>query len=260
MSDFEPEGALVSTTPALKPSPIILRSSLLSTHIQSVTLVDLSESHSKALYPLIGGPEAAHLYRYMSVGPFYDFEPFHEKNIKFLVNSGLCFPFAIFKDPESQSFSVPLKDGEVRGSPIGTIGLLNIVPSNRSIEIGVVMFSQLLQRTTAATETFYLLMKHCFEDLGYRRVEWKTNDLNEASKRAAVRLGFVPEGVFRKHMIVKGRNRDSAWFSVVDDEWVGGVKHALEEWLEKSNFDENGQQVRKLEDIRASLATQGGKK
>jgi RimJ/RimL family protein N-acetyltransferase len=130
---------------------------------------------------------------------------------------------------------------------------MNIVPSHRTIEIGHVLFSPVLQRTTAATESIYLLMKHCFEDLNYRRVEWKANDLNEPSKRAALRLGFVFEGVFRKHMVVKGRNRDTAWFSVTDDEWEGGVKGGLEKWLENANFDESGLQLRKLEEVRASL-------
>lgn len=102
-------------------------------------------------------------------------------------------------------------------------------------------------------------MKHCFEDLGYRRVEWKANDLNEPSKRAALRLGFVFEGVFRKHMVVKGRNRDTAWFSVTDDEWEGSVKGGLEEWLEKSNFDGEGKQRRKLEVVRARLVGKAAK-
>lgn len=137
---------------------------------------------------------------------------------------------------------------------MGIITYLNIVPEYRSIEIGHVLFSPLLQRTTAATESIYLLMKHAFEDLHYLRVEWKANDLNEPSKRAALRLGFVFEGVFRKHMVVKGRRRDSAWYSVTDDEWFlkgkGSVKDALVKWLDASNFDGEGRQRRKLESFR----------
>ena len=166
----------------------------------------------------------------------------------------MFFPFVIFKESSLDlAQAAPPKDGEAPGSPIGIITLMNINPTHRTIEIGAVLFSPLLQRTTAATEAIYVLMKHCFDDLGYRRVEWKANNLNEPSKRAAVRLGFVPEGVFRNHMIVKGRSRDSAWFSVTDEEWVGGVKEALESWLQKGNFDEEGGQRRKLEDIRAAL-------
>ena len=98
-------------------------------------------------------------------------------------------------------------------------------------------------------------MKHCFEDLGYRRVEWKANNLNEPSKRAAIRLGFVFEGVFRNHMVVKGRSRDTAWFSITDWEWPV-VKGGLEGWFKGSNFDESGGQRRKLEEVRKELAGQ----
>jgi len=97
-------------------------------------------------------------------------------------------------------------------------------------------------------------MKFCFEELHYQRVEWKCNDRNKPSERAALRLGFRFEGIFRKHMVVKGRRRDSAWFSVIDDEWVlqgkGGVRRGLEGWLVGENFDEGGGQRRKLEEVR----------
>jgi RimJ/RimL family protein N-acetyltransferase len=130
---------------------------------------------------------------------------------------------------------------------------LNIVPSHRSIEIGNVLFGPLLQRSTAATEACYILMKHCFEDLNYLRVEWKANNFNEPSKRAALRLGFVFEGIFRKHMVVRGRGRDTAWFSVIDEEWAGGVKAALEDWLSDDNFDEQHRQRTGLEQIRKGI-------
>lgn len=100
-------------------------------------------------------------------------------------------------------------------------------------------------------------MRYAFEELGYLRVEWKCNDWNEPSKRAAVRLGFVYEGTFRKHLVVKGRRRDTAWYSCLDDEWFRegrmSVKKGLEGWLEKSNFDESGKQIRKLEEVREGL-------
>lgn len=95
-------------------------------------------------------------------------------------------------------------------------------------------------------------MKYAFDDLHYLRVEWKCNNFNEPSRRAALRLGFVFEGVFRKHMIVKGRERDSAWFSVTDEEWEGEVKGSLVEWLGDGNF-EGGKQLRKLEEVRKAL-------
>lgn len=118
------------------------------------------------------------------------------------------------------------------------------------------LLSLSLQCTTAATESFYLLLKHCFEDLRYRRVEWKADDLNVASKRAATRLDFVYEGCFRRHMVVvKGRNRDTAWFSVVDEEWPR-VEDGLEGWLDRGNFEKGGGQERKLEVARGGLAAE----
>jgi RimJ/RimL family protein N-acetyltransferase len=118
------------------------------------------------------------------------------------------------------------------------------------VEIGNVLFTPALQATTAATEAMYLMARHAFEDLGYRRYEWKCNDLNAPSRRAAVRLGFTYEGTFRQHMIVKGRNRDTAWYSMIDTEWPR-VKAAFEAWLDPGNFDEAGRQKRRLEEIRA---------
>jgi RimJ/RimL family protein N-acetyltransferase len=253
--DLEPEGPLVSTTPALSPSQTsILGNSLPPTCVQSVTLVPLSESHTKDLYANLGGPQNAHLYRYIPGGPHSDLASFTE-HIKVLISGGLFFPFTIFKHDSTHLTNQSPEGNDVKrlGRAIGIICLMAIVPEHRRIEIGHVVFSPLLQRTTAGTESIYLLMKHCFEDLGHRRVEWKADNLNEPSKRAALRLGFVPEGVFRNHMIVKGRNRDTTWFSVTDGEWPA-VKEALEEWLEKSNFDNEGRQKRKLEEIREVLA------
>jgi len=96
---------------------------------------------------------------------------------------------------------------------------MRIEPAHRVIEVGSILFTPRLQRTVGATETMYLMARHVFEDLGYRRYEWKCNALNAPSRRAAVRLGFTFEGVFRQHMIIKGRNRDTAWFSMLDSEW-----------------------------------------
>src|SRR5262249_22237296 len=101
----------------------------------------------------------------------------------------------------------------------GHAAYLNIEPRHRRIEVGSLLFSPTLQRTRGATEAMYLMAQHAFEDLGYRRYEWKCNVLNEPSRRAALRLGFTFEGIFRQHMITKGCNRDSAWFSMLDGEW-----------------------------------------
>jgi RimJ/RimL family protein N-acetyltransferase len=122
---------------------------------------------------------------------------------------------------------------------------LNIKPNHRTIEVGHLIYAPQLQRTRGATETFYLLAKYAFDKLHYRRLEWKCNALNTRSRSAAMRLGFRFEGIFRQHMIIKGRNRDSAWFSIIDQEWPA-VKAASENWLAEENFDECGIQRKRL--------------
>jgi RimJ/RimL family protein N-acetyltransferase len=118
---------------------------------------------------------------------------------------------------------------------------MRIEPVHRVIEVGSILYSPRLQQTTLATEAMYLMARHVFEDLGYRRYEWKCNALNAPSRRAALRLGFTFEGIFRQHMIVKGRNRDTAWFSMLDSEWPLR-KANFERWLDPSNFSTDGRQ------------------
>jgi RimJ/RimL family protein N-acetyltransferase len=132
--------------------------------------------------------------------------------------------------------------------PLGIASYLRITPEFGVIEIGHIWFGRPLQRTTAATEAIYLLARHAFDELGYRRLEWKCNALNAASRRAAERFGFTFEGIFRKHQIVKGRNRDTAWYAITDDEWPT-IRFALEAWLADANFDDNGQQQRALGEL-----------
>jgi RimJ/RimL family protein N-acetyltransferase len=131
------------------------------------------------------------------------------------------------------------------GRPQGIASYLRITPEHGVIEIGHIWFGAPLQRTTAATEAIYLLARHAFDDLGYRRLEWKCNALNKASRRAAERLGFSFEGVFRNHMVVKGRNRDTAWYAIVDQDWPR-VRGGFEAWLAPENFDREGRQRRRL--------------
>lgn len=137
------------------------------------------------------------------------------------------------------------------GRAAGVASYLRIDPPNGSIEVGHILYSPALQRTRAATEAMYLMMRRVFE-LGYRRYEWKCDGLNAPSRAAAARLGFVFEGVFRQAVVYKGRNRDTAWYSVIDAEWPR-LRAAYERWLDPSNFDADGRQ-------RASLAslTRGG--
>jgi RimJ/RimL family protein N-acetyltransferase len=138
--------------------------------------------------------------------------------------------------------------------PVGSAGALGqaaymrIDPANGTIEIGSIFFAPGLRRTAAATEAIYLLARHAFDDLGYRRLEWKCNSLNAPSRGAAERFGFRFEGIFRKDEVIKGRNRDTAWFSMLDDEWPA-VRAAFEAWLDPTNFDADGAQRHSLDDL-----------
>ena len=131
----------------------------------------------------------------------------------------------------------------------GYTTLMRIEPNHRCIEVGNIIYGASLAGSTGATEAQYLLMRYVFEDLTYRRYEWKCNALNEPSRRAAIRLGFTFEGVFRQHMIIRGRNRDTAWYSVIDGEWPR-LRLAFERWLDPTNFDATGRQRRGLESLR----------
>jgi len=131
------------------------------------------------------------------------------------------------------------------GLAAGYASYMRIDPAHGVIEVGNILLSPRLQRTTAATEAMYLMARHVFEDLGYRRYEWKCNALNEPSRRAALRYGFTFEGIFRQHMVIKGQNRNTAWFSMLDHEWPAR-KAAFEAWLDPANFDASGQQRRPL--------------
>ena len=125
---------------------------------------------------------------------------------------------------------------------------MRITPEFGVIEIGNIWFGVGLRRTTAATETIFLLARNVFDELGYRRLEWKCNALNAGSRRAAERFGFTFEGIFRHHQVVKGRNRDTAWYAIVDDEWPA-IRRAYEAWLAPENFDGEGRQRRRLEQL-----------
>ena len=127
----------------------------------------------------------------------------------------------------------------------GVVSYLRIEPEHGCIEIGHIWFGAALQRTPAATETIYLLARHAFDDLGHRRLEWKCDAANARSRRAAERFGFTFEGVFRQHMIVKGRNRDTAWFALLEGEWPA-ARAAYEAWLRPQNFDADGRQLSRL--------------
>ncbi|KAG2412976.1 hypothetical protein HFD88_010535 [Aspergillus terreus] len=233
-----PLGAPVTAPPAQPPTDITLNG-------RTVEIVRLKTSHADDLYPHVTDPS---LWDYM---PHEVPKTLPELRTMFAHLASLTDPFLfaiIDKRPPSEGY-----EGATYDQVVGYYSLLRITPEHLSVEIGHVLFSSVLQKTVCATEALYLLLRYAFETLGYRRVEWKCNSLNEGSRRAALRYGFTYEGTFRQHMVVKGRNRDTAWFSMLREEWDGGIKAAMEGWLDPGNFDDNGRQRRKLEDIRNGL-------
>jgi RimJ/RimL family protein N-acetyltransferase len=139
------------------------------------------------------------------------------------------------------------------GRAVGTAALMRIDPTHGVIEVGSIAFAPRLKQTRAATESMYLMMHRAFDELGYRRYEWKCDSLNAPSRSAAERYGFTFEGIFRQAIVYKGRSRDTAWYSITADEWPG-VRFAFETWLSPANFDANGQQKRRLADLRIRAA------
>ena len=223
-----PLGAVINADPALLPQRIDLEGAY-------ITVSPLSaEAHGDALWARVGGFDRDPLWRYMSEGPFPSRERFHEL-LRVRERSADPFFYALI---DSRS-----------GEALGMAALMRIEPVHRVIEVGNIIYTDALQKTRGATEAMFLLARYVFETLHYRRYEWKCNALNSPSRRAAERLGFTFEGIFRQHMIVKGRNRDTAWFSMLDTEWPDRKTH-FERWLDPSNFDEQGEQ-------RSSLRSSG---
>jgi RimJ/RimL family protein N-acetyltransferase len=139
------------------------------------------------------------------------------------------------------------------GQAVGTVALFRAEMTHGVIEIGNIRYSSLLQRQPAATEAIFLVLRRVFDELGYRRCEWKCDSCNAASRRAAERYGFVFEGTFRNAMVQRGRSRDSHWLSIIDSDWPG-LRRAYEAWLDPDNFDRDNIQQRRLAEIRAALA------
>lgn len=179
--------------------------------------------------------DASEVWRYIPAGPFDG-----EAGLGAWVDS-----VRIAHDP--MQFAVRMEGGRIGG----TMTLMRINPGAGSIEVGYIVFTPRLQRTREATEAVYLLMKWAFE-AGYRRFEWKCNAENLASRRAAERFGFSYEGVFRQAAVVKGRNRDTAWFAAIDKEWPR-LRDAYEAWLAPDNFDAEGRQQKRLADLTAPI-------
>ncbi|RWX79146.1 N-acetyltransferase [Neorhizobium lilium] len=153
----------------------------------------------------------------------------------------------------ASSFVTLVARDNADGKVVGMASFMRPDPKNGVVEVGSVAHGASMKRSPLSTELHYLMARHVFEDLGYRRYEWKCHNENEPSKKTARRYGFSFEGVFRQHMISKGSNRDTAWFSMIDSEWPV-IGKAFEAWLSPENFDADGQQKRRLEDIRAEIS------
>jgi len=190
---------------------------------------DLDADHLFSVSHAPSGDPA--IWTYLFEGPFTDVEQMRSLCLERMRSSLDPLFFAV----------VPLP----LGRPCGICAYLRITPEHGVIEIGNIWFGAPLQRSTAATEAIYLLARHAFDELGYRRLEWKCNALNAASRRAAQRFGFKFEGVFEQHMVIKGRNRDTAWFAITDRRWPF-VRAGFQEWLDPANFDADGRQLRSL--------------
>jgi RimJ/RimL family protein N-acetyltransferase len=186
--------------------------------------------HAADLFAAQQGDPA--LWEYLPYGPFAD-------------DAALAEHLAAQATTDDPRFYAVVVDGAAQG----VVSFLRIEPAHGCIEIGHIWFGAPLQRSAAATEAIYLLAREAFDGLGNRRLEWKCNAANARSRRAAERFGFTFEGVFRQHMIIKGANRDSAWFSIIDGEWPA-VRAAFEAWLAPSNFDTQGRQRRSLDSVR----------
>ena len=185
------------------------------------------ERHAADLFALSQGHDA--IWTYLGYGPFADLASFRS----WLAGCA----------QQSDPHFVAIVD-EATGRASGMASFLRISPADGVIEIGHIWIAPAIQRTRQATEAIFLLMREAF-DVGYRRLEWKCNALNAPSRRAALRFGFTFEGIFRQHMIVKGRNRDTAWFAMMDHEWPA-IRAAFERWLAPTNFDPTGRERAKL--------------
>ncbi|MBF2759571.1 MAG: GNAT family N-acetyltransferase [Ectothiorhodospiraceae bacterium AqS1] len=195
------------------------------------------DRHAASLFEAFAKDKSGRNWTYLPYGPFDALEDF----------SAWLHSQAAVQDPHFYTIS------NSEGKPVGMASYLRIDPHQATIEVGHIHFSLSMQRTKVATEAMYLMMRNAFESLGYRRYEWKCDSLNAPSRAAAERLGFTFEGIFRKASHYKGRSRDSAWFSIVDDEWPLR-KDALEAWLACENFDSDGKRIEGLQAIRDRLA------
>lgn len=184
--------------------------------------------HTDPLFQALQGEEPNKIFTYLPYGPFTTVDSFCD----WLAEDSLHEIYFVIVDLKTDT-------------PQGMANFREIDETHGTIEVGSVLFSKNLQKTPAATEAMYLMMREVFDQLKYRRYQWRCNVLNTASRKAAERLGFTFEGIFRQHYVVKGHNRDTAWYSILDTEWPM-LKERFKKWLLPENFDLNGQQKKKL--------------
>lgn len=194
-----------------------------------------ASAHGEYLYEANARDETGLNWTYLPYGPFAGFDDY----LRWLVS--------VEENVDPQFYAVLPKEDGVPLKPAGVASYLRIKPAIGTIEVGHIHFSEGLKRSTAATEAMYLMMQRAFA-LGYRRYEWKCDAFNAGSRAAAERLGFSFEGIFRQATVYKGRNRDTAWYAVIDKDWPN-LKDAFDRWLKPSNFDENGKQKVSLREL-----------
>jgi RimJ/RimL family protein N-acetyltransferase len=211
-----------------------------------VTLEPLdADRHSTAIWNAVRGHDE--VWTWLADGPYASESALHAALAEKQASQSTVF-LAILPAPNHQLADSPYVPSPYVPDPhpaAGYASYMRMEPAHGVVEVGNILLSPRLQRTRAATEAMYLMARHVFEDLGYRRYEWKCNAENEPSRRAALRLGFSFEGIFRQHMVIKDRNRDTAWYAMLDHEWPAR-KRAFEAWLDASNFDSSGIQRKKL--------------
>ncbi|HMN50665.1 MAG TPA: GNAT family protein [Xanthobacteraceae bacterium] len=222
---MRPVGPETDATPSPRPAPVALQG-----RYGRIEKLD-AEKHASQLWEAVKGHDQ--VWDYLFHGPFAARGVFDD----------YIRLFASREDPYAYAII------DAKEQAVGFATLMEIRPQHRVIEVGNILYSPQLQRTPLATEVQYLLARYAFEDLRNRRYEWKCNALNEPSRRAALRYGFTFEGIFHQHMIVKGRNRDTAWYAMMDHEWPSR-KAAFEAWLAPGNFDAHGRQKKSLEAFR----------
>ena len=221
---------LKNWTPRPAPAPVTL-------HGRFATVEPyIRAEHAQVLWDALGGNGTNERLHYFAAPDFANAQEFADWLDKVKGSGWLT---EIFRDNGT---------GEI----VGMAHYMRADPANGVVEVGGVAHGLAMARSPISTEVHYLMARHVFDDLGYRRYEWKCHNENAASKTTAERLGFTFEGVFRKHVISRGANRDTAWYSIIDDEWPA-LRTAFETWLDPSNFNPDGSQKRKLTDIRSGM-------